>query len=113
MCVVDEDQAIMFQLMATLRPLGIRDNAPKFDLEFPSRNQLKCFLAQQITKERKQLRQGYLDADSVEHDISIISSTDFTPGTTVSTSCKRMYKHTPASKEGTQNAARRTPRHSR
>ena len=37
-CEVDGDMEIMFRLMATLKPFGIRDNTPKFDIEFPSRN---------------------------------------------------------------------------
>lgn len=50
MTVVDEDQETMFNLIATLKPLGIREDNTPFDLEFPTRNQLKCFLAKQITK---------------------------------------------------------------
>lgn len=78
----------MFKLLKTLKPLGIRDNTLRPDIEFPTRNQLKCFLAKQISKERKQLRQGFLDKDGGEHQLSIISSTDFLPDTAVTSNCK-------------------------
>ena len=79
MCEVDDDQEKMFKLMATLKPFGIRDKNTNFDLVFPTRNQLKLYLARLITKQRKQIRQGFLDDDSAEPNnrISILSSTDF------------------------------------
>ena len=99
----------MFNLIATLKPLGIREDDTPFDLEFPTRNQLKCFLAKQITKQRKQLRQGHLNKDSIEHDVAIISSTDFQAGTAVSSQCKSIYEHTVDGKESAR-AGGRTPR---
>ena len=56
MCIVDEDQETMFKLMATLKPLGLRDESIEFDIVFPSWNQLKLYLARMISKQRKQVR---------------------------------------------------------
>ena len=53
MCEVDEDQETMFKLMETLKPLGLREENANFDIVFPSRNQLKLYLARMITKQRK------------------------------------------------------------
>ena len=53
MCEVDGDQETMFKLMATLKPFGLRDNQINFEIEFPSRNQLKLYLARLVTKQRK------------------------------------------------------------
>ena len=36
MCIVDEDQETMFKLMATLKPLGLRDESIEFEIVFPS-----------------------------------------------------------------------------
>ena len=65
-CRVDEDQLIMFKTLASLRNLGIRGEM-QYDIEFPTKNQLKVFLAKKITKYRMQIRKGIIDSDSKEH----------------------------------------------
>ena len=65
-CSIDEDQLIMFKMVSSVKPLGIRGDI-QYDIEFPTRNQLKVFLAQHISKYRAQQRRGVLDTDSKEH----------------------------------------------
>ena len=93
MCEVDEDQETMFKLMETLRPLGIRDKKTNFDIVFPSRNQLKLYLARLIAKQRKQLRQGFLDDDSTEPNNrkTILSSTEFMEDKVISEQSMSLY----------------------
>ena len=107
MCEVDEDQETMFKLMETLRPLGIRDKNTKFDIVFPSRNQLKLYLARLIAKQRKQLRQGFLDDDSTEpyNRKTILSSTEFMEDKVISQQSMSLY----ASQLGIKHKSPREP----
>ena len=65
-CQVDEDEHIMFKMISSVKTLGIRGDI-QYDIEFPTRNQLKVFLAQHISKYRAQLKKGVIDMDSKEH----------------------------------------------
>ena len=77
MCVKDPDIVTMFKLIGTMKDLGLRkkksgsttmNSATAFgkkekpyDIEFPTRNHLKVFLARVIVKRRKQLEKGLCD----------------------------------------------------
>ena len=57
-CIVDPDMTILFKVLGTVRPLGIWNTEGmsvnmKWPIEFPTKNQLKVFLARLIIKRRK------------------------------------------------------------
>ena len=53
LCVKDEEFVQMFQLISTMKGLGLRKDRVRFDIEFPTRNHLKVFLTKLIVKRRK------------------------------------------------------------
>ena len=89
LCSKDADFVQMFRLMGSLRPLGLRSANIKFDIQFPTRSQLKLFLTKLIMKRRKQLASGQIDLQA-QNCISIISSTDSYGENTVSHACRNM-----------------------
>ena len=54
LCVKDDDIVKMFNLIGTMKGLGLRKETARFDIEFPTRNHLKVFLARLIVKRRRQ-----------------------------------------------------------
>ena len=61
MCVEDADFVEMFKLIDSMRSLGFRSERCKFDIEFPTRNHLKGFLARLIAKRRRQIKNDMRD----------------------------------------------------
>ena len=49
----DHDIVEMFRLIGTIKGLGFRNEKVKYDIEFPTRNHLKVFLANLIKKRRR------------------------------------------------------------
>ena len=89
MCTEDPDYSEMFKLIDTMKPMGFRSEKVRFDIEFPTRNHLKFFLAKLITKRRKQEQLGMFDPSELG-TTSIISSTDFCDNKVISALCKVM-----------------------
>ena len=52
LCEKDEAIVQMFDLIGTMKGLGLRQDRVRFDIEFPTRCHLKVFLAKLITKRR-------------------------------------------------------------
>ena len=80
----------MFDLIGTMRALGLRKNNVRFDIEFPTRNHLKVFLARLIVKRRRQLDKNLCDIHQ-QNSTAIISSTDYCEETVVSHLCKNIF----------------------
>ena len=74
-CVKDPDFVTMFRLMSSLKPLGFRKANVKFDIQFPTRSQLKSLVARLIRTRREQLAMGFTDIEA-QNTIAILSSTD-------------------------------------
>ena len=89
LCAEDADFVEMFRLIGTMRSLGFRSERCKFDIEFPTRNHLKVFLARLIAKRRRQVRNDMCDLSS-QQNTSIISSTDYCDPDVVSALCKAL-----------------------
>lgn len=87
----------MFEVIGTMRGLGFRNDRTRFDIEFPTRNHLKVFLARLINKRRLQLEKGLTDLHSM-NTTAIISSTDYCETNVVSKLCKSVF--TPRQGEG-------------
>ena len=90
LCRKDADYVEMFKLIGTMRGLGFRSEGVRFDIEFPTRNHLKVFLARLITKRRRQMQVGLVDL-STQNSTAIISSTDYCDEKVVSALCKALY----------------------
>ena len=52
-CRKDADIIEMLKLIGTIKGLGFRSEKVKYDIEFPTRNHLKIFLAKLIKKRRE------------------------------------------------------------
>lgn len=90
LCYKDPDVVEMFRLIGSIKGLGFRSEKVKYDIEFPTRNHLKVFLANLIKKRRRQQAQGLHDL-SQQNSTAIISSTDNCEEQIVSHLCKNMF----------------------
>lgn len=91
LCARDPDIVEMFKLINTMRGLGLQRERGRFDIEFPTRNHLKVFLARLIHKRRLQSERGMCDDLINQHNIAIISSTDYCEEKIVSGLCKSVF----------------------
>ena len=55
LCEKDPYIVQMFELIGTMKGLGLRKDTVRFDIEFPTRNHLKVFLSRLITKRKRQM----------------------------------------------------------
>ena len=93
MCYKDPDYVEMFKLINSMRGLGLQRETARFDIEFPTRNHLKVFLARLIYKRRLMQERGMqLDHLSM-NNTAIISSTDYCEEKIVSGLCKSVFNH--------------------
>ena len=53
LCVKDTDICTMFELLRSMKSLGLRNDKAKYDIEFPTRNHLKAFMMKLILKRRR------------------------------------------------------------
>ena len=90
LCVKDPDIVTMFKMIGTMKGLGLRKDTVRFDIEFPTRNHLKVFLARMIVKRRRQLEKGLCDLH-LQNSTAIISSTDYCDDNVVSHLCKNIF----------------------
>ena len=93
-----------------MRGLGFRNDKVRFDIEFPTRNHLKVFLAKLIAKRRRQLEAGLCDIAS-QSSTAIISSTDYCEDKVVSHLCKSVFtpRHGDAGILGAETSGRQSP----
>ena len=61
LCYKDPDIIEMFKLIGAVKGLGFRTEKVKYDIEFPTRNHLKVFLAKLIKKRRHMQVKGMYD----------------------------------------------------